>query len=68
MKAIDEDEVVDCITLGLRTKTFDNVGALYSDVAVNSEFNNVDVCKSDVDTVDANMFGADVEGEPINGT
>lgn len=68
MKAIEEDEVADRITLGFRTKTFDNDGVLYSDVAVYSELNNVDVCKTDVDTLDANTFGAVVEGEPINGT
>lgn len=65
MKAIDEDEVADWIMLGFPTKTFDNDAVPYSGVAVNSEFNNVDVCKS---VVDANMFGADVEGGPINGT
>lgn len=49
-------------------KVADNDVALNSDVAVNNEFNNVDACKSDVDIVDATMFGVDVEGEPINGT
>lgn len=47
---------------------FDGDGEWSSDVAVNNELNNVDACKTDVDMVDATMFGVDVEGEPINGT
>lgn len=56
------------IELNLCNKLLASDGALNNDVAVNNEFNNVDACKTDVDIVDATICGADVEGEPINGT
>lgn len=69
MYAIDEDDDVVVIELSFRKNVlFNSGGELSSDVVVNNEFNNADACNTDVDMVDATMFVADAEGEPINGT
>lgn len=74
MNAIDDDDDV-VVAVGMVAnelnfcnKLFESVGALNADVAVNNEFNNVDVCKTDVGIVDATICAPDVEDEPINGT
>lgn len=66
----DGDDVVGMaeIELNFCNKWLASVGALYNDVAVNNEFNNVVACKTDADMADATICGADAEGEPINGT
>lgn len=68
---VDDDVLavgIVAIELNFCNKLLESDGALNNDVAVNNEFNNVDACKTDVDMVDATICGADVEGEPINGT
>lgn len=67
---VDDDDAVGMVGIELNfcNKLLESDGALNNDVAVNNECNNVDACKNDVDMADASICGADVEGEPINGT